>query len=253
MPLVEVEVCFRIFSALPKSAFTAMSFTPPLAGGHQGGVQRVSWAVPNKSKPVDTMSVLDDESVDSSVPLLPDMPLYPDMPPFPDASESPRNHTFQLKMRRRCCHSDVPKSSPTKEREGSSATSPPISLPKSHIHRTPSELQLASEIRRANDADARMWARIVLGMNSQIQRDFASGGHVHPQSWKSLQGVIKAKMEGDQDLKHQEQSFAADIEDPDDEWSVSHVPINDELIANQAPKGSGTDQVEDDCIFEMEL
>ena len=190
--------------------------------------------------------LLDDESVDSSVPLL------PDMPPFPDASESPRNHTFQLKMRRRCRHSNVPKkSSPTKEKEGLSATSPPISLPKSHIHRTPSELQLASEIRRANNADARMWARLVLGMNSQIQRDFASGGHVHPQSWKSLQGVIKAKMEGDQEMKHQRQSFAA--EDPDDEWSVSHVPINDELIESQAQKVSGTDQVEDDCIFEMEL
>ena len=74
---------------------------------------------------------------------------------------------------------------------------------------------------------------------------------MHPQSWKSLQGIINAKMKDDQEMKHQEQSFAA--EDPDDEWSVSHVPINDELIESQAPKVSGTDQVEDDCIFEMEL
>ena len=69
-----------------------------------------------------------------------------------------------------------------------------IPLPKTHIRRTPSELQLADEVQRAEYDDVRMYTRLVVGMQSQIQRDYHSnGGVVHPLSKKSLQGVVRTK------------------------------------------------------------
>jgi hypothetical protein len=39
-----------------------------------------------------------------------------------------------------------------------------------------------------------MYTRLVVGMQSQIQRDYHSnGGVVHPLSKKSLQGVVRTK------------------------------------------------------------
>lgn len=132
-----------------------------------------------------------------------------------------------------------------------SATSSPISLPKSHIRRTRSELQLAAEIRHAKEVDIRMYIRLVVGIKSQIQRNSASGDQVHPLSRKSLQGIIRTKMADDQELEHQELNDY--IEDSDDGWSVSHLSINDEVVESQTAKGMGTYHVEDDCIFRMEL
>ena len=76
----------------------------------------------------------------------------------------------------------------------SSSSSSSIPIPKSHIHRTPSELQLADEVRRAEIDDVRMYARLLTGMQHQLQREFrANGGVVHPLSKKSLQGIVKTK------------------------------------------------------------
>lgn len=45
--------------------------------------------------------------------------------------------------------------------------SAPISLPKSHIHRTPSELQLEQSLLQAEYSDVRMYARLVRGMTER--------------------------------------------------------------------------------------
>eukprot|EP01083_Nonionella_stella_P115543 342714_1 len=64
-----------------------------------------------------------------------------------------------------------------------------IPMPKSHVHRTPSELQLADDMRRAEYEDVRMYARLVVGMQSQCM----VSGYVHPLTKKSLQDILKTK------------------------------------------------------------
>ncbi|KAL3823675.1 hypothetical protein ACHAXA_009780 [Cyclostephanos tholiformis] len=102
-----------------------------------------------------------------------------------------------------------------------------IPIPKTHIHRTHSELQLADEIRRAEYDDVRMYARLVVGMQRQIQRDYiTNGGIVHPLSRKSLQGVVRTKQVkydeldehggGGQDHEYDRVDFRGG-------WEVSHV------------------------------
>jgi hypothetical protein len=111
--------------------------------------------------------------------------------------------------------------------DGRSGGSVCIPLPKTHIRRTPSELQLADEVRRAERDDVRMYARLVVGMKSQIQRDYrTNGGVVNPLSRKSLEGVVRTKQANYDDL---------DASDRDTEgqghvdlgrhgsWRVSHV------------------------------
>eukprot|EP00579_Thalassiosira_antarctica_P016746 CAMPEP_0201946398 /NCGR_PEP_ID=MMETSP0903-20130614/54400_1 /ASSEMBLY_ACC=CAM_ASM_000552 /TAXON_ID=420261 /ORGANISM="Thalassiosira antarctica, Strain CCMP982" /LENGTH=289 /DNA_ID=CAMNT_0048489497 /DNA_START=52 /DNA_END=921 /DNA_ORIENTATION=+ len=72
-----------------------------------------------------------------------------------------------------------------------------IPLPKSHIHRTPSELQLADDTRRAEYEDVRMYARIVVGMQSQC----LVSGYIHPLTRKSLQDVLKTKQANTEELE----------------------------------------------------
>lgn len=195
------------------------------------------------------------------------------MPPFPDRRSVRPRKGFQLKMRSKGSICDVPKNSSSIVKESSSvsplsATSAPIPLPKSHLTRTWSEIELAAKVRQAEHHDAQMYARLVVGMRSQIQRDIASGGQVHPQSWRSLQGVISTKMADDQELNDY-------IEDSNgDGWSMSHTSIDDESsssmssigcsVASQGSKDSLSsmiraseenedDETEDDCIFRMEL
>lgn len=77
---------------------------------------------------------------------------------------------------------------------GGSITSDVIPIPKSSINdRNLSETsQLVSDLRRAKDDDVRMYARLVVGMREQIQRDYhANGGVVHPLLKKSLLGVLR--------------------------------------------------------------
>ena len=201
------------------------------------------------------------------------------MPPFPDRRSVRPRKGFQLKMRSKGSICDVPKNSSSMVKESSSvllsplfsATSAPIPLPKSHLTRTWSEIELAAEVRRAEHHDAQMYARLVVGMRNQIQRDIASGGQVHPQSWRSLQGVISTKMADDQELN----DYIGDPDDDSNGWSMSHTSI-DRLsssstssigcsVASQGSKDSLSsmiragseenedDETEDDCIFNLEL
>ncbi|KAL7526118.1 hypothetical protein ACHAWF_001636 [Thalassiosira exigua] len=75
-----------------------------------------------------------------------------------------------------------------------------VPLPKSHIRRTPSELLLLDETRRYEVDDVRMYARLVVGMQNQIQRDLRWGHGNHPKTTKSLQGVVRTKKADDREL-----------------------------------------------------
>eukprot|EP00573_Skeletonema_grethae_P000465 CAMPEP_0201686874 /NCGR_PEP_ID=MMETSP0578-20130828/1156_1 /ASSEMBLY_ACC=CAM_ASM_000663 /TAXON_ID=267565 /ORGANISM="Skeletonema grethea, Strain CCMP 1804" /LENGTH=191 /DNA_ID=CAMNT_0048170979 /DNA_START=325 /DNA_END=900 /DNA_ORIENTATION=- len=159
-----------------------------------------------------------------------------------------------------------------------------IPLPKSHIHRTPSELQLADEMRRAEYNDVRMYARLVVGMQSQIQREcLENGGVVHPLSQKSLQGVVKTKQANDEELmtmhdhQHAHRSHHSDpggsgfncncIEEQDEnaveEMMMMASPSSQgEAVGSSAsmdaPQKSFLtstcdDQDGDECVFNLEL
>jgi len=118
---------------------------------------------------------------------------------------------------------------------GGSSSSISIPLPTTHIHRTPSELQFADEVRRAEYDDVRMYARLVVGMQNQISRDFrANGGVVHPLSRKSLQGVVRTKQARYDELDGEGEYD--DYRDYDHDvdghvgWQVSHVEDDEDFI-----------------------
>ena len=115
-----------------------------------------------------------------------------------------------------------------------SSSSISIPLPKTHIHRTPSELQLADEVRRAECDDVRMYARLVVGMQNQIQRDYcANGGVVHPLSKKSLMGVVRTKQarydELDGEREDDDRDYYHDV-DGRGGWKVSHVEDDEDSV-----------------------
>ena len=108
-------------------------------------------------------------------------------------------------------------------------TSSIIPLPKTHIHRTPSELQLADEVRRAEYDDVRMYARLVVGMQSQIQREYqVNGGVIHPLSKKSLAGVVKTKQKKEEELE--------DMNEEEGGWEMSH--IEEEVLLDGGNNGT---------------
>ena len=127
------------------------------------------------------------------------------------------------------------------------ASSNIIPLPKSHIHRTPSELQLADDMRRAEYEDVRMYARLVVGMQNQIQREcLVNGGVVHPLSQKSLQGVLKTKQANDEELMtmhdHQHHHLSS-------EWGLSDCieehdenSMEEKMSSSQSHRETGTGQ-----------
>merc|ERR1719203_1957761 len=86
-----------------------------------------------------------------------------------------------------------------------------IPLPKSHIHRTRSELQLADDMVRAEYEDVRMYARLVVGMQSQCLQS----GYVHPLTRKSLQDILKTKQAGEGELKKVNP-------DDDEDWELDY-------------------------------
>ena len=62
-----------------------------------------------------------------------------------------------------------------------------IPLPKSHVHRTRSELQLADDVQRAENEDVRMCVRLVVGIQSQCVKS----GYVHPLTEQSLKEILR--------------------------------------------------------------
>ncbi|KAL9187413.1 hypothetical protein ACHAXT_001516 [Thalassiosira profunda] len=151
----------------------------------------------------------------------------------------------------------------------SNPSSSAVPLPKTHIHRTPSELQLADDVRRAEYDDVRMYARLVVGMQGQMQRGCQPGGAVHPLSKKSLAGVVRTKQADDAELTKLEEDGAAaavdasersEVHDDGDSapWStLAQQPpwakdSNDSLSTRGSMKGGG-EEGEHDCVFSLEL
>ena len=103
-----------------------------------------------------------------------------------------------------------------------------IPLPKSHVHRTRSELQLADDVERAEFEDARMCVRLVVGMQSQCIKS----GYVHPLTQQSLHEVLRTKAANERELegklrdyRHPHAAVAEqpkDDDDNDDEWEVAY-------------------------------
>ena len=105
---------------------------------------------------------------------------------------------------------------------------PPLSssipLPKSHIHRTPSELQLVDDTRRADYEDARLYARLVAGMRSRC----LATGYVHPLTRKSLLGIYQTKQATDDEDTEEIRINPQDQEEDYQDWELSYVEDQDE-------------------------
>mmetsp|Transcript_42350 Transcript_42350/g.72327 ORF Transcript_42350/g.72327 Transcript_42350/m.72327 type:complete len:172 (-) Transcript_42350:302-817(-) len=148
-----------------------------------------------------------------------------------------------------------------------------IPLPSSHIRRTPSEIQIADEARRAEHDDVRMYARLVVGMRSQIRRDYlVNGGVVHPLSERSLRNVVKTKRADSDDLEksdsHDEWDFSfVEEQDPDADdassfenapWSMltQRPPSKSESGDSLSTRGSMKEEDQEEeyvCVFSLEL
>mmetsp|Transcript_634 Transcript_634/g.1096 ORF Transcript_634/g.1096 Transcript_634/m.1096 type:complete len:212 (-) Transcript_634:313-948(-) len=174
-------------------------------------------------------------------------------------------------------HRPLHKSTKRRHNHQANALSASIPLPKSHIRRTPSELQLVDDMRRAEYEDVRMYARLVVGMQSQC----LVSGYVHPLTRKSLQDILKTKEADEEELEHDDSN-----NDLEEDWELAYVEERDEnsvdtplpchpmgttgkacptvvktpsegsLISNlsTAPPFEGhEDDPDDECVFSLEL
>lgn len=91
-----------------------------------------------------------------------------------------------------------------------------IPLPKSHIRRTPSELEIADNLLVAERHDVRMYSRLLTGMQSQC----VAAGYVHPLNQKSLQGIVRTKH-----VDYEQSENKDDCVEHD--WSTSHEYTDD--------------------------
>ena len=126
-------------------------------------------------------------------------------------------------------------------------------------------MQLADDVARAEYEDVRMYARLVVGMQSRCRE----AGYVHPLTKKSLQDILKTKQAPQEALeRHPEE---------DEGWGLSHERDEDDAsvdtprpcqplgAAGKAPcfvktpsQGSIASEVsrserEDECVFSLEL
>ena len=176
----------------------------------------------------------------------------PPPPPPPPHSRSPAS----------------PQSSARIAPPGRGSSSISIPLPATHIRRTPSELQLADEVRRAECDDVRMYARLVVGMQNQIARDFRdNGGVVHPLFKKSLQGVVRTKQARydeldaeDRDYDYYRDYYDRDVDGRGGGWEVSHVEDDEDIVDSpwswstrsaQPPKASSDGSLPSACESAM--
>ena len=135
--------------------------------------------------------------------------------------------------------------------------SAPVSLPKSHIRRTQSELAMEELTLRAEYHDASMYARLVTGMSGQLARhqDLPSGGYA--QTAKSLEGIVKTKMRRELD---------SDEEDTETNgWCMSFAIVDDESSHTMSSDNASTESLtsldedtgddedrDEDCTFIMD-
>mmetsp|Transcript_3828 Transcript_3828/g.8616 ORF Transcript_3828/g.8616 Transcript_3828/m.8616 type:complete len:262 (+) Transcript_3828:202-987(+) len=90
--------------------------------------------------------------------------------------------------------------------------SDPISLPQTHIRRTPSEIQLVDDTRNAEFKDIAMYSRLMMGMLHQIQHhhrgedvvnnSFICSDSVHPLVKKTMVNIARTKDASDHELEH---------------------------------------------------
>lgn len=85
---------------------------------------------------------------------------------------------------------------------------------------------MADDIRRAEYEDVRMYARLVVGMQSQC----TASGYVHPLTRKSLQDIVKTKEANDQELE----TMHLHHEEADCGWDVDFIEDQEEN-ESQAP------------------
>jgi hypothetical protein len=85
---------------------------------------------------------------------------------------------------------------------------------------------MADDIRRAEYEDVRMYARLVVGMQSQC----VASGYVHPLTRKSLQDIVKTKEANDQELE----TMHLQHEEVDCGWDVDFIE-DQEQNESQAP------------------
>lgn len=148
------------------------------------------------------------------------------------------------------------------------AATAPISMPKSHIHRTPSELCLEALTQRAEHENVRMYSRLVRGMqNTSHNQDlrvplcFVSDvdnacvvGSARALSGKKMQGVVVQASNNDnllvgaqrqeQDFGQQELTRRSGDADDDCGWDMSYVPIEEKNSASsrsRLPSESGVE------------
>ncbi len=104
-----------------------------------------------------------------------------------------------------------------------------IPLPKSHVHRTRSELQLADDVQRAEYEDVRMCVRLVVGMQSQCIKS----GYVHPLTEQSLQEILRTKAADDRELERKLREH-------------HRGPMIPNFSSEEYPE-------EDDCVFTLDF
>lgn len=120
----------------------------------------------------------------TAVPIVPFPNLTPDSNPNSDRRDKVAHHQLAN-------HMNGSTSGSTR------APSAPISFPKSHIHRTPSELQIEQSLIQAEQSDHIMYARLVRGMTERgaalhnAQADASNRGY--ELSRKSLMGVVECR------------------------------------------------------------
>jgi len=104
------------------------------------------------------------------------------------------------------------------EKPPSPTPSTSIPLPKSHIHRTPSELQLADDQKKADYEDLRMFSRLVIGIQSRC----LSTGYVHPKTKSALDDIVHMKHVKDDDLNTTTRSRLHPHAEEDDGWELAY-------------------------------
>jgi hypothetical protein len=142
------------------------------------------------------------------------------------------------------------------------ASSDSIPLPKSHIHLTPSDLQLADDMLRAEYYDDQMFMRLFVGMESQILREYSDNGVVHPLTLKSWIGLVKTKQANDEDLMrmhdhqrtHRNHSAVKEMmTSSSSQRGAGYQASMDTSTKSILHESSGNDQDDEDCIFNLEF
>eukprot|EP00581_Thalassiosira_minuscula_P008663 CAMPEP_0183711092 /NCGR_PEP_ID=MMETSP0737-20130205/6676_1 /TAXON_ID=385413 /ORGANISM="Thalassiosira miniscula, Strain CCMP1093" /LENGTH=152 /DNA_ID=CAMNT_0025939513 /DNA_START=132 /DNA_END=590 /DNA_ORIENTATION=+ len=116
--------------------------------------------------------------------------------------------------------------------------SAPISFPTTHIHRTPSELQLIADTKIAEYKDVAMYSRLIVGMYNQAQhRSLASGTEdvgIHPLSERSMLSIVKTKQANENELDH-----------PDDgnDWDMTYFSFYDDDESNNCSILSSQEEI----------